>query len=552
MNQKKTKIKIGSTMLFAVLVLSFILIMGLSVAQTIFIEQRLTSGYKESQAAYFAAESGIEYAMKNTGCFPGASDDIVWLDGESQKVGFRVWDEGGMTHSLGISNGIKRELTAPTTRRSSLVLDNAGEVLINNLPTSPVDYSCMNAAYASLIEDANVGTNILKLDSVSGFAVGDGVYIYQNYNKFDSDYTEIIYNSVGAKQESEITSVDIDSNTITIKDDTIKLFPGVNRTQVLSIKRFGSIEISGNTTLTAPGFNGIKGGILALDAGSLLSVGVGASIDMVAKGYRGGLSGSNGEGPGGGKLSDLRLAGGGGGYGGLGGTAEGGVSPGGSVYAGWVWNAPPKAPFMGSGGAAGKCNADNFANGGGLIMLSSDRLSIQGSIKADGGGGNGKVAASLPPDCVDDYGGGSGGGSGGGINITSSIINFNGYISAAGGGGSGFYNGGNYDDEDGSVGVNGYGGDGGEGGTGGPPGSPGAGGNARESRCDIGGRSAGGSGCNWSGLGLSYITGGGGGGAGVILIKYKSFNNHRTLLRIADTPGASNKIGPYAYFWRIY
>ena len=148
---------------------------------------------------------------------------------------------------------------------------------------------------------------------------------------------------------------------------------------------------------------------------SNLTVNVGGLIDANGCGYLGGTNGLIGQGPGGGGFANT--SGGGGGYGGTGGTSSHG-SPGGGAYG------SPSAPTQpGSGGAGGAFSTvRNGGNGGGAILIQSTNVTVNGTIRANGGtpGTPGK----------------NGGGSGGGIDITCQTFVGGGNIQANGSSGS--------------------------------------------------------------------------------------------------------------------
>lgn len=550
--------KRGTILLYTVIITSFLLIMGLTLAQTILIEQRLSAGFDNSQAAYFAAETGIEYAMNENSCLPNTR--TVWLDGNVQKVGFSVREENGLFYSIGISNGVKREISTPFVRIIDLVLDSGGTVQINNLPAK---YSCVNAAYSNLSEPSSQGENIIKVSDISRFAIGDGIFLYQNINSSGAGYSEVL-DSTGGQFESTIKDIDYESKTITLSGSLNRNFPGNDRTQVISIKKLRSVKITNNTTLTAPGYNGKFGGILRLNSGNSLNIDSGSKIDMTAKGYRGN------EGPGGGMKGTVPYIAAYTDYGG--GSGAGYANRGGNAantclaYGGNTYGSSTGPMYMGSGGGLGDGMLNTYGYGGGLIILNAKEMFLNGVISSDGGGGGGPNNLLANGYSVDNSYAGLGGGSGGGIEIISPEIDFSGFISSAGGGGSagkptdtsatGFDNGLGFP---GKLGIGGKGGDwyGAIGGAGGDLGSQAGVGGASPGQGSVGepgGVSAGGGGTPLEGGsgGSPCFTGGGGGSAGRILIKVFNFNNFYHAFGHVDAPNASGKIGPYAYFLGLY
>jgi len=158
------------------------------------------------------------------------------------------------------------------------------------------------------------------------------------------------------------------------------------------IPQYTSVDITATGTITASPWNGERGGVLAFYASGNVNVQLGGSINVVGKGYRSG-NGSNYdiyEG-----LYDYGYAGEsyndtfGEGYGGgdgycseVGGCADG---PGGGVHTGVYGGAALSKIFMGAGGGEG---GGSLGAGGGIVYISSDSLSLSGSISVNGGGGD--------------------------------------------------------------------------------------------------------------------------------------------------------------------
>ena len=543
----------GSILMYTALTSVIALIIGLSIVEVVISELGASDSAFKSQSALYAAESGVEYVKSRNNC---VQDRItIWLDSPANKIGFSAFEESGVIYSTGIAYGIRRDISVPSLRKIDLVLDNAGIVSIDNLP-SP--YACMNAKYTNLVQNSNIGDDTIFVNDISGFSRGSKVLLAQMKNASGSNYNEVL-DLYGGQQEFIIKEIDTALKKVTLESTLARNFPATY-TQVINIRNFNSVKLLGNTTLTAPAYNGIVGGILNLNSSSFIEINTNSSIDMTAKGYRG----NEGPGAGRGGLTDATNPGffgsaSGAGYAAVGGSAAGPCNaPGGLSYG--SANGPL---FMGSGGGIGHCMINNNGKGGGLIRISANFLNIKGIISSDGGGGGGSSGYAS---CPSGYSG-LGGGSGGGIEISSPTISFSGFLSSAGGGGSEW--------RYWWSGQNGYLGKGGDGhsrepgctgitanptgGIGGFIGSPvGNGGNGSWGAANggNGGFCSGGGGvglCENSG-GSTCFTGGGGGTGGRILIKYSTFNGgllNSGSAGYADAPGASNKIGPYAYFIKI-
>jgi hypothetical protein len=163
-------------------------------------------------------------------------------------------------------------------------------------------------------------------------------------------------------------------------------------------------------------------------------------------GYDGGKGGpmfspgGPGKGPGGGNggvgtsSNGYICAGGGGGYGGQGGNANsayGCNTTGGAVYGSAVL-----VPLIGGSGGGGGAGTSTMVGGGGgggggaLLLAATGKITVSGTISADGGSGTYTYLSGIA-----SY---SGGGSGGAIRLIATTIDGNGKINANGAAGSGY------------------------------------------------------------------------------------------------------------------
>ncbi len=433
---------------------------------------------------------------------------------------------------------------------------------------------------AAINANSSAGQNVLSVADTTGFAPGQKVLVSQLFYEQrtggvgewkDLNFTrrDLMALPNAGQEEAQIASVDTANKTLTMTQplknayyfsDMRKVYidsfnynldygPGDDkkfyRAQVMKINQYSTVNVSGDTTLTVPAWDYDTGtaGMLYFKATGKVTVADGSKIDLTGKGY------PVNEGPGVGnttlKVDNIVSYYGfsGGSYGGLGGY---GYEPTTKTkrLSGESYGTKEGVEFMGSSGLSyyykGGLDGDIGGGlGGGRINISAASMDILGGIQANGKGGS--------------DGNGSGGGSGGGILLNSPVIKLDptGYISAAGGGAA--YN------DIGGDGFNGIGGNGFAGGfimgTGGIPGSPpGDGGSGWQSGIKDGGFSAGGG----AGIGTAdiwynnnYVFGGG--GAGRISINYDTFNGQLVnggKTGYMDAPGASNHIGPHAYYNR--
>ncbi len=175
--------------------------------------------------------------------------------------------------------------------------------------------------------------------------------------------------------------------------------------QTFDVPKDGTLDAFNQITVRENGVVRLSGAA-TIAAGSL-TVEVGGIITADGQGYAGG-NGSSGLGPGAGGRD--KYTAGGGGHGGGGGGPFGGES-----------NDSPLTPTeLGSGGGG---SDDRGGSGGGAIrLIVTDRLTLDGSITANGLSGAGWT-----------YGGGQGGGAGGSIWATVGTLVGSGALRANGG-----------------------------------------------------------------------------------------------------------------------
>jgi len=174
-----------------------------------------------------------------------------------------------------------------------------------------------------------------------------------------------------------------------------------------------TILINGNMTCIG-GFSNLPfmSNRVSIACSNNLTIESGGIINVNVKGYNGAPFSQNGSGPGGGANSGFS----GGGYGGRGGSTGGGAT----------YGAPEGPAYPGSGGGGSGGYGGTGGNGGGAVQIQAGGLvTVNGSIRADGG-----------------YGGGyTGGGSGGGVYIACrTFAGTSGVITVDGGGASSLLN----------------------------------------------------------------------------------------------------------------
>jgi RHS repeat-associated protein/uncharacterized repeat protein (TIGR01451 family) len=227
--------------------------------------------------------------------------------------------------------------------------------------------------------------------------------------------------------ETGILAAAVDT-LLTLQSGLTYSYDGVaNKVMVQRVFSFDTLTVQNLGLLTAHDWNGTNGGVLFLHGQTVL-VESGGRISAASLGYRGGSTwGYRNEGYQGESIYGLGIAGGhaygpmgpndgGGGVNvnGAGGNYGGGATnaqyysssgnPAGSGQAGVTYGHPElRRLYLGSGGGGG--NAGSYGgDGGGILVIDAESLTVQGTIDANGGAGTGGSW-------------GSGGGSGGSVHL---------------------------------------------------------------------------------------------------------------------------------------
>lgn len=212
-------------------------------------------------------------------------------------------------------------------------------------------------------------------------------------------------------------------------------------------KNFTSLNIQSGHTIT------VEPNVIIKVQGDVVIDGILTAQGQGYPGVNSGQGGSNGPGVGGSGDYNNDAAGGGGGGAGYSFQGENGESSrfgtglGGIVYGNERLKGIDSGSGGGSGASSGSAQYGSGGNGGGIIQIFANNITVDGEINADGNDGqNGQGA-------YNHYGGGGGGGSGGSIYIKASeSLIINGSIHANGGQGGvgGYFNSGG-DGSDGRI-----------------------------------------------------------------------------------------------------
>ncbi|MEM4245501.1 MAG: LamG domain-containing protein, partial [Candidatus Nanoarchaeia archaeon] len=304
--------------------------------------------------------------------------------------------------------------------------------------------------YTHLEQNATAGDTILIVNDTTGFSNGDEILIVQmqgNTTTTEPGTYEFIRNITvdNGTQISFPTGLLNEYSTGVFNNNVTANYV----TQIISVPNYENLTITGS--VTAPSWNGYEGGIVVFKVNDTLTIQEGASINVSARGFRGGLNGTSGfltggyksdpgesimglgvpdsQQPnyGGGGAGKLDPAGGTGGAGGGGGGSYGGKGTDGETILGGtggkagniIGREDSQLLMLGSGGGGGaEGDAGNMAgmysgrggNGSGAVYIIGKNIIVNGVIEANGESG---YNGSGPVGFIPWYGAGGGGGSGG-------------------------------------------------------------------------------------------------------------------------------------------
>lgn len=263
----------------------------------------------------------------------------------------------------------------------------------------------------------------LTLDAASTFADGDLVLIHQTRGTGAGNWELNKISSGGGT-----TSLTLGYPLINTYTDS-----GASQAQIIELKEYTSVTVNGSVTLSAPSWDGNKGGFVAFLCTGLTTVT--GTISAEGRGFNGGSGQNNaqgwrGEGTGG-ATAQSQAANGNGGGGGEGGGDPGQHSAGGGGgghvstaadgsdrdhFQGGgggiaVGNAALTSLNLGGGGGGGSegsgvtGNPGSGGNGGGVVAIFSEQITVTGSIIVDGNNASGAT----------EEGSGAGGGAAGSV-----------------------------------------------------------------------------------------------------------------------------------------
>lgn len=337
-------------------------------------------------------------------------------------------------------------------------------------------------------------STLVDVSSPGAFSAGDRVVIMQmkgasiNTTNTSSYGAVSNYQNAGNYEFADVTNVN--GNTVVLRAPLSRNYTPMNLVQLIRVPTYNNATVT--TNLSAPGWDGTTGGVLALEVSGDLTLN--ADINMNGKGFRGGAnnlgttncgasdyaytmasgnggrkgegitaytaSDEGGRGPlanGGGGGNNNNAGGAGGGNGGRGGSGgdQWTMCPGPNYALGGdggrdlIYSNAQNKVFQGGGGGAG--HADDNTNqaisgtaGGGIIIIRANTVTGNNNAIRANGADNTNTA-------TDD---GSGGGGAGGA-ILLDVAGFNGQLTVAAEGGNGADN--DLNDPNGCLGPGGGG-----------------------------------------------------------------------------------------------
>lgn len=135
---------------------------------------------------------------------------------------------------------------------------------------------------------ASVDVNTWTVDGWGGdYTVQQSFFSNGNvYNPIE--FGQILdYNNAGHYQMVEVAGVS-GANTIFLNCELNENFSSANKVQVIRVPRYSNLTLQNNSSITAPSWNGLNGGVIAIEVDGDLTLNGTASINASEIGFRGG------------------------------------------------------------------------------------------------------------------------------------------------------------------------------------------------------------------------------------------------------------------------
>jgi|GEM_PF-5226645 len=306
----------------------------------------------------------------------------------------------------------------------------------------------MDNIKSAVIGNNYIGQNYIEVENASDFEIQSEILII---GMQDPTRNDVESNMVGVYESNKI--IEIEGNQLFLDTPLLYTFSSDSsrKHQVLKVYNYNNITIDG--TITCAPWNGSTGGVIFFRVLGQLNINNGGQINASGKGYRGGIGvsyGTGGKGEGFKSYPSINENGGNGGgvyntYNGCGGSGgalrtegygESCNSSSNYTYGGRAIfeNDYSRLLFGGGGGAGGHGYGGSGVGrpggqGGGIIVIFSNQLNNNGSIKSEGADGSTYYCAQC------GYGGG---GAGGTINLNYVISSIGTLIVSGGQGYAGY------------------------------------------------------------------------------------------------------------------
>jgi len=205
---------------------------------------------------------------------------------------------GGLFALLGASNACsgggepqpKADIAKPRQISQALAAED-GVVSISGVDNVVNGYAVL-AADAALGASALSVTNAadLAVSGLGALAAGDLLVVYQAQGATMDTTDTLAYGSVAELRNAggyEVVGVQsVSGNNITLTCALKRAYTTAGKTQVVRVPQYDALTVPNATSIVAPAWDGVRGGIVAIHATTLTLDG---AIDVSARGFRGGV-----------------------------------------------------------------------------------------------------------------------------------------------------------------------------------------------------------------------------------------------------------------------
>jgi hypothetical protein len=208
---------------------------------------------------------------------------IAWKRGVS-----RAFVLGPLVFLLVATSGCPSLFESPAQRATHIRQAVVGR---DGVYTVPAANTVVNV-YAPLIADATVGAKTISVTDatfLSAVSQGDLLLIVQMAGATIDTTDAPAYGTVTLGNAGYYEFVGVEgksSNTITLACGLKNGYSSTGKTQVIRVPQYTTLTIGSTNSITAPAWNGVTGGVVAVHADVTLQLD--GSVNVAAKGFRGG------------------------------------------------------------------------------------------------------------------------------------------------------------------------------------------------------------------------------------------------------------------------